>query len=298
MAIDWNAIYAEELARIDDPTTQINSERDAALGALTSNKDTSLTALEARKQSDIDAMNDTKTAQENKLDAALADALRSAYISREKNKKDIPALMSNLGLTGGITESAAIDLLRDYRNSRNAANKSHDTSITDLNTGYNSNLAALNSQYQGNWDDIISAYNTNYSNAQRDYEQQLREALSAREANATTNANTRYAQKVAEENAAWERAQAEAAANQPTQIIATQPSGPSNPNPTPEELKQQGYSTGYNYGQGAVSGATSDPMDQANQQKARSVQQGTALDNQMRAQGKEKVVTPYGTYYR
>lgn len=230
MAIDWNAIYQEELARIDDPTNQINGERDLALGALTSNKDTSLAALNARKESDINAMNETKTAQENKLSDVLTDALRVAYINREMEKKDLPALMSNLGLTGGVTETAAGDLLRNYRNSRNSANKSYNTSLTDLSNNYNTNLAALNSQYQGDWDDIVSAYNTNYSNTQRDYEQQLREALSVREANATSNANTRYAQKVAEENAAWERAQAEAAAraNQPsTQIIApTEPDEP------------------------------------------------------------------------
>jgi hypothetical protein len=148
MAIDWNAIYEEELNRIPDTSDQ----------------------LRKLQQQDIAALDTQRGAQESALRKQLSDAMRQAYITREMNRRDLPAIMSNMGLTGGITETAANDLLRDYRNTRNTANRSFTDSQTSLANTYNTNLASLNS----------------------DYGQRILDAMAQRRNEATNNANLRY----------------------------------------------------------------------------------------------------------
>lgn len=285
MAIDWNSIYAEELARIEDPTNTINNERETALGSLTTNKDSALKSLQDLQTGDETALSTAKGAQEKTLKDTLTEALRQAYISREMNKKDLPALMSNLGLTGGVTETAASDLLRGYRNSKNSADKNYNTSLTDLGTGYNSNLAALRSQYGKQSADLINTYNTNYGNTQSSYQQQLRDALATRLNNVTTNTNNRYAQATAAEQAEWERKQA-------SMTPAASSGGGGGDDAYWEQQKKDTLPNaevpeGFNpYAQAGYAGAG----DAGAMSKA--------LDDSMARQGKEKVVTQYGTFYR
>lgn len=162
--IDWNAIYNEELNKIADPTEQIN----------------------ALKSADIGALDTAKAAQELKLGQTRDESLRQAYVTREMNRKDLPAIMSNMGLTGGITETAANDLLRDYRNTSNSARRSYDTSATDLANTYGTNVANLNSTYG----------------------QRILEALANRQATATNSANIRA--QIAQAEAAAAEAQRQA----------------------------------------------------------------------------------------
>ena len=189
MPIDWNAIYEEELAKIEDPTTGINALKDA----------------------DVKALDTAKATQESTLGKTRDESLRQSYITREMNKRDLPSIMSNMGLTGGITETAAGDLLRDYRNTSNSARKGYNTGVTDIANTYNTNVAGLNSTYG----------------------QRILDALANRNTTATTNANIRAQIAQAEEAAAlardqwdWQKAQTETTATPAATIAAPPPSPP------------------------------------------------------------------------
>lgn len=248
MAIDWNAIYEDELKKIEDPTTK----------------------LEELKKADIGALDTAKAAEEQKLGQTRDETLRQAYVTREMNKKDLPAIMANMGLTGGITETAGNDLLRDYRNSSNSANKSYNASATDLANAYGVNVANLTSRYG----------------------ERLLEALQNRTNTATNSANIRAQIQQAEEQAAearrqfdeeqklikeqweWQKAQAAAAAAAPaasTQIVATGGGGGST-GTSGDNVNPYGSGTGTFAG----SGVTSNAMDQSNYAKAIAAQQKTA----------------------
>jgi hypothetical protein len=234
MAIDWNAIYEEELNRIPDTSEQ----------------------LRGLQQKDIAALDTQRDAQESALRQQLSDAMRQAYITREMNRRDLPAIMSNMGLTGGVTETAANDLLRDYRNTRNTANRSFTDSQTSLKNTYNTNLAALNS----------------------DYGQRILDAMAQRRNEATNNANLRYQIAEAErqyqlQQEQWKWQQQQAAAAQAAARAAASGGGGGGGGSGIVPMtnrNQSGLSS---------SGVTSNSMDQANLAKA------IALRNQQAVRG-------------
>lgn len=143
--------------------------------------------LKEMQQSDIDALSVQRDAQDKRLQGNRDETLRQAYITQEMNRRDLPAMMAAQGLTGGITETAANDLLRDYRNSTNAARKAYTDAYTDLSTTYDTNVASLNSAYA----------------------QKIMDALAQKRAEAQQKAQVAYQIKQAEE-AAWAARQAAA----------------------------------------------------------------------------------------
>ena len=191
MAIDWDTIYEEELAKIDDPTDDIGNLKTA----------------------DIKALDDQTAASKQELKTTLVDALRQAYVLKEMNKKDLPALMSNLGLTGGVTETASSDLLRDYRNSRNSANTNYNKSLTDIDNTYTQGINSINSKYG----------------------QMLTDALAQRSRDAYSNTGTRFQNELAK--AQWDLQQLQAS-QPPAATITTsgddENDGNGNPPPPPE----------------------------------------------------------------
>jgi hypothetical protein len=249
MAIDWTAIYNDELSKIEDPTTKINNLKAVDVGVL-------------------DAQ---KIAQEAAFGKNRDEALRQSYITREMNKKDLPMIMAEQGLNGGYTETAAMDLLRDYRNSANSANRGYNDSVTDLANTYGTNVASLNSSYG----------------------QQLLAALANRNTQATNNANIRAQIQQAEEQAAlqreqweWQKAQAAGTSQPSTQITATDnPTAPSSTSPS------------------TYTGTVINPYTNAGYAWTSGQQAVNALDNQIVSTPygtnyREKVSTPYGTSYR
>jgi hypothetical protein len=185
MAIDWDTIYEEELAKIDDPTDDIGNLKTA----------------------DIKALDDQTAASKQELKTTLVDALRQAYVAKEMNKKDLPALMSNLGLTGGVTETAASDLLRDYRNSRNSANTNYNKFLTDIDNTYTQGINSINSKYG----------------------QMLIDALAQRSRDAYSNTGTRFQNELAK--AQWDLQQLQAAP--PAAVTTSGDDGNDNPTAPP-----------------------------------------------------------------
>ena len=145
--------------------------------------------LKALQQNDVDSLTAQKDAQDKKLQTERDETLRQAYITQELNKRDLPAMMAAQGLTGGITETAATDILRDYRNSTNSSRKAYSDAYTDLSNTYDTNVAGVNSTYG----------------------QKIIDALAQKRSEAMQNAQIKYQIKQAEE-AAWLAQQA--AANQ------------------------------------------------------------------------------------
>ena len=125
MAIDWDAIYADELNRLPDSTEQYNTQMNADIDALTTQRDSSA----------------------SKLQNQLKEALTQAYINQELAKRDLPAQLANQGLGGGLTETAYSDILSSHRNATNAANKSYTDADTELNNTYGTNVAGIRSDY-------------------------------------------------------------------------------------------------------------------------------------------------------
>jgi|GEM_PF-6374952 len=167
----FDQIYQAEYDALPDATAELEKQKAAALNTLKGTYDTSSGTLK-----------DT-----------LRDQIRNAYVESMMQKRDLPALLSMQGLTGGITETAANDITRDYRNTTGAANKAYNTSFTDLTNSYNTNAASVES----------------------DYGSRIIDALANRRAEALQKAQIAY-----------QIRQAEAAAAQPSVAAAAESSGP------------------------------------------------------------------------
>ncbi len=172
MAIDWNAIYSEEFNKLPDIAALLQGQQDSALGDLKS----------------------TYESNQSKLRDQLDEALSAAYVNGELSKRDLATRLAAQGITGGMTETAAGDILREQRNARNESQKSYDTSNTDL----------------------TSNYNTSVTNARNNYGQLIANAQSNRTAQASGNAGTRAgllqqedASSLAREQFGWQKQQAE-----------------------------------------------------------------------------------------
>lgn len=165
MAIDWNAIYNEEYNRLPDIAALLQGQQDSAVGDLT----------------------DTYNKNSTKLHDQLNDALTASYVSNEIAKRDMAQRQAAQGISGGMTETAASDYLRDYRNTNNTAQKSYDTSYGDLTSGYNTNL----------------------TNTRNNYGQLIANAQSNRASQATSNTNAKAGFLQQEETNALAREQLE-----------------------------------------------------------------------------------------
>ena len=100
------------------------------------------------------AMTAEKAALENKYNTAKADAQsdmekanQQAYISRVMAEKNMPQRLAAQGITGGMTETTASNVFRNYLNSKSAANTAYTKAVTDLTNGYMSDSASIQSSW-------------------------------------------------------------------------------------------------------------------------------------------------------
>lgn len=125
MAIDWNAIYNEEFNKLPDIAALLQGQQDSALGDL----------------------KNTYESNQSKLRDQLNEALSAAYVNGEQAKRDLTTRLAAQGITGGMTETAAGDILREQRNARNDSQKTYDTSNTDLTNNYNTGMTNTRNNY-------------------------------------------------------------------------------------------------------------------------------------------------------
>lgn len=109
---------------------------DAQLGILHNARDKEIAALEAQKNLHLKELADNKDK-----------AQQQAYVQREISKRDLPQYLSRLGINGGMSESAAMDIGKGYRNTFSAANSEYGKNYTNYNAQYDTNVSGLRSNY-------------------------------------------------------------------------------------------------------------------------------------------------------
>ena len=129
MAVDWNAIYEQKWNELaggyGDQEKYINDAQAKEQGALDTQRAEGIKNL-------------TNTRDQN---------LQQAYITRRQAERDMPGLLAAQGLKGGATETAVSSILRNYQNTRNAANNRFSQDQSALDTTYATNKAELGSKY-------------------------------------------------------------------------------------------------------------------------------------------------------
>ena len=64
----------------------------------------------------------------------LERASQEAYIARTMAGKKMPQMLAAQGISGGMTETTASNIFRDYLRSKSAADASYNTAMSDLQT--------------------------------------------------------------------------------------------------------------------------------------------------------------------
>ncbi len=99
-----------------------------------------------------------QAAEEQDLQSQLAEAMRTAQGTRDSsmqaaaanqtiNQRNLPAQLARMGIRGGASETAQMDLNRTYQNATNAARGEYAQSEAELSNAYASNKAAIGSRY-------------------------------------------------------------------------------------------------------------------------------------------------------
>lgn len=129
MAVDWNAIYEQKWNELaggyGDQEKYLSDAQAKEQGALDTQRAEGIKNL-------------TNTRDQN---------LQQAYITRRQAERDMPGLLAAQGLKGGATETAVSSILRNYQNTRNAANNRFSQDQSALDTTYATNKAELGSKY-------------------------------------------------------------------------------------------------------------------------------------------------------
>lgn len=181
MAVDWNVIYEQKWNELaggyGDQEKYINDAQTKEQGALDTQRAEGIKNL-------------TNTRDQN---------LQQAYITRRQTERDMPGLLAAQGLKGGATETAVSSILRNYQNTRNAANNRFSQDQSALDTTYATNKAELGSKYANMLAELQQTRrNEAYQQAQFAYQ-----AAQAEEA-----------ARLERERFEWEKQQAEEAARQ------------------------------------------------------------------------------------
>lgn len=107
---------------------------------------------EEQKKQYEDAMAAEQAALQKRYDTAKANAKddlekanQQAYIARVMAEKNMPQRLAAQGITGGMTETTASNIFRNYLNSRNAANTAYTKAAADLESGYMSDRTNIQS---------------------------------------------------------------------------------------------------------------------------------------------------------
>lgn len=181
MAVDWNAIYEQKWNELaggyGDQEKYLSDAQAKEQGALDTQRAEGIKNL-------------TNTRDQN---------LQQAYITRRQAERDMPGLLAAQGLKGGATETAVSSILRNYQNTRNAANNRFSQDQSALDTTYATNKAELGSKYANMLAELQQTRrNEAYQQAQFAYQ-----AAQAEEA-----------ARLERERFEWEKQQAEEAARQ------------------------------------------------------------------------------------
>ena len=197
MAIDWDTIYKQKWQELS--------------GGYKKRED----SLNAAKDAELGQLNAVLNANKSDLASRRDESMREAYISQMNAYKDLPETLKKSGISGGITETAAADILRTYQNSRNSANSLFSDGVVQLNSEYDRNKSQIDSRYLNLFNELEDAKKndvweqTKFAyNAAVEEQKRLEEQEKARQAQLAAQAAA------LEEKRRWEAEQALARAKQ------------------------------------------------------------------------------------
>lgn len=110
--------------------------RDSMLGALGDNRDAALSSL-----------NKQGARQRTQINDSANSSLRNAYIANRVSQKNLPQRLANVGLRGGATETAMVNLDNNYGASRNHIEDVRANNLEDLAVKMMAEESAINQQY-------------------------------------------------------------------------------------------------------------------------------------------------------
>lgn len=206
MAIDWDTIYKQKWQELS--------------GGYKKRED----ALNAAKISELNQLNSILSQNKGELESRRDDSMREAYISQMNAYRELPETLKKSGLGGGVTESAASDILRNYQNSRNSANSIFSDGVSRLNAEFGKNKSSIDARYLNLFNELEDAKNkdvweqTKFAyNAALEEQKRLEERQKARNAQIAERQKARQAQIAAqaaavEEKRRWEAEQTQAQA--------------------------------------------------------------------------------------
>lgn len=129
MAPNWDDIYRD---KFNESSKGFDEQRKQYQDA------------QAAEQAALDKQRDTasKRAQQE-----LERASQEAYIARTMAGKKMPQMLAAQGISGGMTETTASNIFRDYLRSKSAADASYNTAMSDLQNSYMTNSSTLKSSW-------------------------------------------------------------------------------------------------------------------------------------------------------
>ena len=107
------------------------------------------------------------TAQEGEINKSYGTSAHQAYIESELAKRNMPKILSAMGMSGGMSETAAMKQQLNYENNRNSINSERASALNDIDTArtqaqsendYKTIMAQID-----NYQRTIDAYNNKIS---------------------------------------------------------------------------------------------------------------------------------------
>ncbi len=125
------------------------------------------------KAGDIASLTQARDYQQGLLNNLNAEAQKAAYIQKRQNEKSLPLIMAAQGFTGGMTESAATELMSAYQNARIKNDGELSKNTAALGQTYNTNVSDANKYYASILSQLENAYNKDKMTANTDLENRI-----------------------------------------------------------------------------------------------------------------------------
>lgn len=105
-------------------------------------------ALQTAMKNNRNALQAAYNESEQTLNDSIAEAQRQAYVNQQRSIKAMPQMMAAAGYSGGVTESAAANIMNEYQNALNDLSRSKAQELARLQANLANGIAESDTQYQ------------------------------------------------------------------------------------------------------------------------------------------------------
>lgn len=165
----------------------LNSMRSAAqaaydrgMSSLTGAKQSMIDSLDKNLESALSSLRSEYNRQAGIINDNANNSLRNAYITNQVSQKNLPQRLASMGLRGGATETAQVNLDNNYGSARNYIDTTRQNNLSDLAANlqtnessalqnYNSALANVEWQTAQQMMALENALANNEMSTQKDY---------------------------------------------------------------------------------------------------------------------------------